>query len=175
MNEVLRKNYFELFDLPQVFDVDLRVLNQRYQALQLSVHPDRFVSEGEHQLLLATQITAYINQAFQALKDPLARARYLLELRGQWAVAEHETIKDEEFLMEQIELRQQLAEVHDGGDLDVLDELIEHVNEKTEHLLNELRTQLATNDDHSAIQAVESVRKLQFLYKIEEEADRLQD
>ncbi len=41
-------NYFELFNIPISFDVDLSALPQTYQQLQLLTHPDRFASGNEH-------------------------------------------------------------------------------------------------------------------------------
>jgi len=36
----LSSNYFDLFDLPQQFDIDDVALQSRYRELQRNVHPD---------------------------------------------------------------------------------------------------------------------------------------
>jgi molecular chaperone HscB len=36
------QNHFELFHLPQRFDIDLAALDQAYHEVQNRVHPDKF-------------------------------------------------------------------------------------------------------------------------------------
>lgn len=49
-----------------------------------------------------------INEAHEALKDPILRARYLLQLNGIDMDEQQETTHDAVFLMEQLELREEL-------------------------------------------------------------------
>jgi molecular chaperone HscB len=69
------QNYFELFNLPISFDVDIASLKEKYQDLQKVVHPDRFTSASDKERLLSVQQAASINDAFDTLKKPIARAR----------------------------------------------------------------------------------------------------
>src|SRR5437868_4529239 len=108
---VADKNYFELFGLPVSFDLDLADLTERYRGLARTTHPDRFAGGSDQERRVAMQTTASINEAFRILKDPIARGRYLLELRGVRLNAESETVRDTSFLAEQIELREQLEDV----------------------------------------------------------------
>ena len=80
MQADLSKDYFELFGLPVAFDIDSNDLAVRYRQLQRQFHPDRFASAPAAERRLSVQMTAQINAAFQTLKDPVARARYLLGL-----------------------------------------------------------------------------------------------
>jgi molecular chaperone HscB len=75
-------NYFELFDFPVDFDIDGELLAQRYRKLQQVVHPDNYANASEKERRLALQKTAQINEAFQVLKHPMSRGRYLLQLQG---------------------------------------------------------------------------------------------
>ena len=51
----LGKSYFELFDLPATFDLDVADLAARYRGLQRRFHPDRFASASEPQRRLSLQ------------------------------------------------------------------------------------------------------------------------
>ena len=76
------RNHFELFDLPPRFRFDAAVLDAAYRKLQSAVHPDRFARGTDVERRLAQQSSARVNEAYRALKDPVQRAQYLLQLHG---------------------------------------------------------------------------------------------
>ena len=102
------KNYFELFGLPVAYIVDTEQLAERYRDLQRVLHPDRYANATEQERRLSMQGATLVNAAFQTLKDPLQRAHYLLTLKGIEMDAQRETTRDSAFLMEQLELREEL-------------------------------------------------------------------
>ena len=112
---MLKQNYFELFGLEPGFEVDLSAIAESYRELQRAVHPDRFASASDQERLLSVQQAAHVNEAYQTLKSPLLRARYLLELQGI-ALNDTDTTMDPMFLMEQMELRESLAGVAGQSD-----------------------------------------------------------
>lgn len=76
-------NYFELFDLPVSFEVDLPELNRKYIGLQKRYHPDFHAGASSEDLDTVMQSSSLLNEALQVLRDPDARMRYLLQLKGQ--------------------------------------------------------------------------------------------
>ena len=78
----LTQNFFELFDIPVAFQIDSGLVAERYRKLQQALHPDRFANASDSERRLSVQRTAQVNEAFQTLKSPLLRARYLLQLKG---------------------------------------------------------------------------------------------
>jgi len=76
------RNHFELFGLPVAFEVDMTRLAETYRELQRALHPDRFANASDRERRLSVQQAARVNEAYQILRSPLRRARYLLELRG---------------------------------------------------------------------------------------------
>ena len=104
-------DFFRLFDLSAVFDIDLDDLSNRYRELARALHPDRFARGSDQERRLAAQKMASLNEAYQTLKDPLSRARYMLMLRGLDA---DQSATDSAFLVEQMELREQLESVRRG-------------------------------------------------------------
>ena len=96
-------NHFELFDLPQTFAIDLAKLDQVYRRLQGEVHPDRFATGSDSEKRQSLQLATQANDAYQTLKSPLLRARYLLQLKGIETLEESNTAMPASFLMQQME------------------------------------------------------------------------
>jgi DnaJ-domain-containing protein 1 len=90
---------FTLFGLPQRFALDRAEVDARWRRLQAEVHPDRFAAEGAAAQRLAMQWAVRVNEAYRRLKDPLARAAYLCELRGAPIDAERNTAMPPAFLV----------------------------------------------------------------------------
>ncbi len=170
------QNYFELFALPERFDIDLKHLSACYQDLQKTLHPDRFANASERERRLSLQKAGQVNSGFQALKDPLARAKYLLELQGVIANDEKITIRDPGFLEQQMELREQLADISHAADpssslLAFMSELDQAVRSKTNAIANLFSS--GTPSDLDACRQL--VHQLQFLYKVRQEAEALEE
>jgi len=102
------QNYFELFDLETSFFIDESSLKEAYQREIARFHPDQFASRGDSEKLQALQNTSLLNTAFESIKSPLNRASYLLKLEGIDAFDERDTSMDHDFLISQIELREEL-------------------------------------------------------------------
>ncbi|MCH1919790.1 co-chaperone HscB [Shewanella sp. A3A] len=168
-------NYFELFDLPATFDVDVADLSTRYRELQKATHPDRFANASEQQKMLAVSRTAQINDGFQTLKEPIRRAEHLLELKGVDIKNETQTVKDTSFLMQQMEWREALEDISHSRDADAADELEQTFKQYRAAITEQLQHLLAS-DDASVIQnAADHVRKLKFMAKLQDELVRIQD
>jgi molecular chaperone HscB len=175
MQADLGKNYFELFDLPTAFDLDPVDLAARYRELQRRFHPDRFASASEPERRLSLQLTAQINAALQTLKDPVARARYLLGLQGVDTGEDTDTAMDTAFLMEQMELRESLAEARDAVDRHArLASLHQRVDEEFEARSTLLRNRFMENSEPARRQARNLVREMQFLQKLAHEVEELE-
>lgn len=171
-----RQNYFELFALPVGFEIELDVLSKRYQELQRTLHPDKFVNASERERRISLQQAAQVNSAFQTLKDPMARARYLLELRGFGMSDENTTIRDPEFLEQQMELREELAEIKHNNDPSArLAEFVRQLNQSTRACVEQLKKNFAVADEASLAQCQMTVHQLQFLYRLRQEAEVLED
>lgn len=175
MQNDLEKNYFDLFGLPATFDLDVADLAVRYRELQRRFHPDRFASASAPERRLSVQLTAQVNAAFQTLKDPVARARYLLGMQGVETSEDTDTAMDTNFLMEQMELRESLAEAREATDRHVrLETLRRRVNKEFEERSDLLHTYLAENAERARQQARNLVREMQFLQKLAHEIEELE-
>jgi molecular chaperone HscB len=101
-------NYFALFGLAIGFSLDNTALAGRYRELQRQYHPDRFAHHPEEQQK-AVQWSAQLNTAYDTLNNPVKRASYLLELAAH-PISLNTSIADTDFLMSQLELREQMDE-----------------------------------------------------------------
>jgi molecular chaperone HscB len=168
-------NYFELFGLPQTYQVDPTALAERYRELQRVIHPDRFAHASDREKRLSMQGAAHINQAYQTLKDPIGRARYLLSLHGIDIEGQSRTHRDPEFLMEQMELREELESVrHSADPTATLDALIGRIDGQMRALVAKLAVQLETHEVAHLEEARELVLKMQFIHKLRQEAEGLE-
>ncbi|KFZ37127.1 cobalamin 5'-phosphate synthase [Shewanella mangrovi] len=168
-------NYFELFNLPATFDVDVAELSTRYRELQKTAHPDRFANASEQQKLLAVSRTAQINDGFQTLKDPIRRAEHLLEMKGVELQNETQTVKDTSFLMQQMEWREALEDISRSGDEDEADKLERSFKQYRADITHALQDLLAKDDVAATQSAADHVRKLKFMAKLQDELVRIQD
>lgn len=166
------KNYFELFGLPVSFEVDKDALTGRYRDMQRAVHPDRFANATDRQRRLSMQQASLVNEAYRALKDPLQRSRYMLSLHDIDVHDESNTIMDNAFLMEQMELREELDEVASRQDpLATLAAYISDVDNRIHERVDKLAKLFADINGESLEQARGLSLQLQFLYRLREEAE----
>ena len=101
-NEInFNADHFALFGLAPAFRIDALALDKRFREIQAQVHPDRYAHAGEPERRLSLQWATRVNEAYQTLKNPLARARYLLDLAGRAVDTDSNTAMPPEFLMEQ--------------------------------------------------------------------------
>ncbi|MCW8922776.1 MAG: Fe-S protein assembly co-chaperone HscB [Gammaproteobacteria bacterium] len=169
--DILTQNFFELFDVPVSFEVDLDLVQQRYRELQKAVHPDKFVSASDQEKRISMQQTSWINEAFNALRQPVERAIYLLKLKGVDLNLENETTMDAMFLMEQMEMREALSDVQSKDDpLAALDDFSVQIKNKMQAMAANFS--IAYEDDQLD-DAKELIRKMQFMQKARKEVDEL--
>lgn len=165
-------NYFQLFQLPAQFEVDLTELGTRYLTLQKQFHPDNFAAASERDRMLAVQQAANINDGYHSLKQPLLRAEHLLALRGLKISSEQRSFTDPVFLMQQMELRELLADIPSASDPhSMIDDAEQQIRRQKKQLLSQLSQALAVNTVEHDQQAADIIRKLKFFFKLEQELE----
>mmetsp|Transcript_19023 Transcript_19023/g.26610 ORF Transcript_19023/g.26610 Transcript_19023/m.26610 type:complete len:269 (-) Transcript_19023:3078-3884(-) len=103
------QTFFSIFGFPDTFDIDAKLLQEKYKALQRKFHPDTLRSKSKEEQVTSTNNSAAINHAYNVLKTPHLRAQYLLSLCGI-ELEEGTTITDPELLMEIMEIREKIEE-----------------------------------------------------------------
>ncbi len=168
----ISQTYFELFGLSPAFEIDARNLHAEQQRLQAIYHPDRYVSSNDRDKRLSVQIASWVNQAYETLQDPVKRSKYLLEISGVDIHDDSTTTSDTGFLMEQIELREEIDSCRQGEDALSRSEQIEtRLRQRAQGLAREFVTQFEAGNFDSAM---EYSRKMQFIQRIQHQLAELQ-
>jgi molecular chaperone HscB len=160
------QNHFELFNLPARFDVDMGLLDAAYRDVQAQVHPDRFVNATDAEKRVAMQWATRANEAYQTLRNPMKRAQYLCEINGVDLRTESNTAMPMDFLMQQMEWREELGDARAAKDVEALDALDVQVKRERKQRLAQIGEQLDAGDFEHAAQGV---RALMFLDKFGDE------
>lgn len=167
------RNYFEVFALDVGYDIDPSLLATQYQQLQSQYHPDKFVDGSDQERRLALQITAYINQAHEAIGDEQGRARYLLEMQGVTFDFEKDTTKDMQFLMDQMELREKIDEADQANDpLERLDDLSGEARQQKKELIQQFQQHF---EKSAWDEAKDVVLKMQFFTRLQQQINTKQE
>jgi molecular chaperone HscB len=162
-------DHFTLFGLPRVQSLDMESLENCFRAIQSRVHPDKHAHASEADRRLAMQWATRINEAFQTLKSPGRRARYLLQLLGHDPQIESNTAMPSEFLMKQMELREAVMDARVAADEDSLDEVRGRLLGEIRLDYERLATMIDVTRDFGA--AAGLVRQLMFQEKLLNEID----
>jgi len=175
MQADLTSNYFELFGLPIGFDLQGEELALRYRDLQRALHPDRFANASDQERRLSVQQAARVNEGFRTLKSPLLRARYLLEVAGL-PLDDTDTSMDPGFLMQQMELREALEAVrHSKEPFAALERVRTEIETGERQLVSGLGPLFGQGDRPALEKARQEVRKMQFMQRLLQEVDELEE
>jgi molecular chaperone HscB len=160
------QNHFELFNLPARFDLDLGALDAAYREVQGRVHPDRFINATDAEKRVAMQWATRANEAYQTLKNPMKRAQYLCEINGVDLKTESNTAMPMDFLMQQMEWREELGDARAARDAEALEALDAQVRRERKGRLEGIGKELDAGEYEHAAQGV---RALMFLDKFSDE------
>ncbi len=161
---------FTLFGLPPRQAQDRAAIDARWRALQAEVHPDRFAAEGAAAQRVAMQWAVRVNEAYRRLKDPLARATLLCQLRGMPVRADDNTAMPADFLRQQMAWREALDEAETPAAVEALDA---EVRADETRRLAAVAQALDEHDDPAT--AAQQVRALMFLARMRQELTRRLD
>jgi len=169
MSADLQQDFFALFGLPRRFRIEEAALEAAYHDLHARVHPDRHAHLPDADRRRAMQWATRVNEAFRTLKQPLSRARYLVELAGVEAGFENNTAMSPEFLMEQMEWREAVEEAESAADATALEHLHQRLRNHTRELLGQLERQI--DAEHAWNDAADTVRRLMFMERLRHQID----
>ena len=162
-------DHFALFALPRSYRIDDSTLDQRYRELLAQVHPDRFAGAAAMQQRHSLQWATRANEAYQTLKKPLLRAQYLLELGDCSLDLANNQAMSADFLVEQMEWREAVAEAKASKALEILEALHQQIRQQVRAAYARLEQLL--DEQHDYPQAADQTRRLMFLEKLLSEID----
>ena len=109
-------NYFELYNIPVSFFPDEAFIKNKFYELSRKHHPDFFSNASEDEQSEVLEKSSLVNKAFKIFADVDETTKYILQLKG--LLEEEEKYKlPSDFLMEVMELNEQLMEAKIDDDL----------------------------------------------------------
>jgi molecular chaperone HscB len=129
---------FEVFEIQPTLALDPQDLEKRFYALSRKLHPDLRRNPAER--AEAEEATAILNDAYRVLRDPVARAEYLLRIEGFDIGEQGSKDVPPELLEEVFELNMAVEELQ-AGDTDALPQL-ESARQRFEGMRAELDIEL---------------------------------
>ena len=110
-------NFFEVFDLPRRLAIDGDELQRRFYALARRTHPDFHQAAAPAERAAVEERAALVNTAYRTLRDPIARADYLVRLEEGRSTKEGSETRPKAppaLLAEMFEIQEALAEAKAG-------------------------------------------------------------
>ncbi len=163
------KTHFELFGLQPAYALEAERLERAYRGIQSTIHPDRFAQAGDAARRASIEWSTRVNEAYRTLKDPVRRARYLLELQGVDLGMETNTAMPAEFLARQMELREALELAAAEKDAGALERQHAALRAERRELQDALAELIDAKRDYAG--AATLTRKLMFLDRLDQEID----
>ena len=113
-------DHFLTFGIDRTFNVDRERLEKRFHELQSASHPDRHVAAETERREQALAESSDINAAYRALRDPISRAKHLVELYG-FPISDQKSVPPG-LLMTVMEAQEKIAEFENAADRDAKQE-----------------------------------------------------
>lgn len=155
---------FELFGINRQYDVDLKALHHKYLCLSRVIHPDLASGDAGQQRGQSLNLTAELNRAYDTLRDPVARAEYLLSLAGGLKPSENKIVP-QELLGQVLMFREEIEDAKGSGDAAALQAIKQQLLARRETALAriaELARTLESGDPQNALRLREQLNTVKY-------------
>ena len=161
IHKPIKKNCFEVFNLPLSYEINISKLEQDLFKLQKKFHPDKFMNRSKEEIFSAQHHSSVINSAYECLVDPVKRGYELLKILGFSNINQDEnSFKDQSVLLEVMELQQETENINSEKEKN---EFINKIDEKILKLLDELNIKFI---EKNLIEANSINTRVSYLIKI---------
>ena len=163
-------NYFELFEIPVQLKVDKSTLPRKYFELSRKYHPDYFVNAGEEEKDHALEHSAMLNKAFKTFQQPDETIKYVLQQKGLLEEEEKYELPPD-FLMEILEINEQLMDTEDQAVMGNLQSAIENLQNRIYEPVEKIITNYkeGVTSEKELLQVKEYYYKKKYLDRIRRE------
>lgn len=135
---ILKQNFFELFNIEISVDINKSDLDEKVKILQNNFHPDKFTNGSDFEKRLALQISSYINDGYKILGDIVLRVEYILKINN-FNKDESTTINDIDFLQEQIMYNELIESLKENLEENVIDDNLSGIKLKLKNTINNIK------------------------------------
>jgi len=154
--------YFELYDIPESFLLDEKALKNTYYQLSREYHPDFYANEPQEKQQEILQLSTQNTNAYRTLSDPDLRMQYILKQHGVLEEGNNEIPSD--FLMDMMDLNEELMELEFDFDADKFHELGERSSGLTAQLDNDILPTLQRYPELHGITKEEALQQVKTYY-----------
>lgn len=166
-------NPFALLGVENEFDVDLSALEKTHRELSRALHPDKFAQANASERRAALEKAAAVNEAWRTLRDPIKRAEALFRLHGIAVGEDNEPKSTPTFLMEVLEMREELAEARSKKDLEKVRKLGQAMQKKLDATQAKLADGFATKKD--PVLLLPLLGEMRFYKRVLDEVDAIEE
>lgn len=173
---------FEVLGLEARFELDLGALEARQRELSRALHPDRYAGRGAPERRQALSRSIEVNDAVRLMKDAVRRAEALLARHGvQLSEQDARAQPSQAFLMDVLELREELGSAQRRRDLAKVQALAQSFRASETKLLATLAQRFAALPPNQPWTAAEvgpithELGELRYLRRLLDEANAIQD
>ena len=159
--DILKKNFFELFNLDISIDINKSELDEKVKILQSKFHPDKYARGSDLEKRLALQISSHVNDGYKILSDIVLRIEYILKIKN-FIKDESKTINDINFLQEQIDYNELVESLKENNDNDLIDRHLEKVKVLLKETIDNIKLSFKSKDFEDMWQ---NLSKLRFYIK----------
>ncbi len=155
-------DYFRFFGVERKLDLDASDLQQRFYRLSRLLHPDRYTRKTAREQEYSLEATAILNDAYRTLRNPVARAEYVLKQAGFETTEPRSKNVDPELLEEVFELNIALEELRGGDesarpDLEVARDKFTAMRNKADRELHDLFEEYDSTNAKEILSQIRSV------------------
>ncbi|VFP81294.1 Co-chaperone protein HscB [Buchnera aphidicola (Cinara kochiana kochiana)] len=166
-------NYFNLFQIPQKFNIDKNKLINNFYELQKKYHPDNCDKNhlNENKKIL---ISIQINKGFNILKNKFTRANHLLEInKKKYKIKEKYIFNKKKTLIEKFQLYEEIQKIkNQSNSFTKINIFIKNIKIKLNLYFLEFNKKIKEKKINSADQVYGHIC---FIYKILKKAQNLKN
>jgi molecular chaperone HscB len=143
-----KSDYFAMFEIPRKLWIEMGELEKKFLQLSWKLHPDNYVNASPEEREISLKRSSELNDAYRALREPVARVEYLLAIEGARIEGENKQQAPPELLEEVFELNESLDELREAkaasGDTTALKQRLESAQKNFQTKLEEVDSELQT-------------------------------
>jgi molecular chaperone HscB len=155
-------NYFEFYNIPESFLLDEKALKAKYYQLSREYHPDFYANESQEKQNEILQLSTQNTNAYRTLSDQDLRMQYILKEHGVLEEGKNELPSD--FLMDMMDLNEELMELEFDFDADKFHEIGEKSSGLTAQLDNDILPVLQRYSELHGVTKQEALEEVKTYY-----------
>jgi molecular chaperone HscB len=169
-------NYFEFYNIPVSFKVDIAALKDIFYKNSKKYHPDFYTLESEEKQTGILELSTLNNEAYKTLKDFDKRMKYILEQKGIMN-EEGKNKLPQSFLMDMMEINEALMELEFDYDEAKKNDALNRLENQEHSIYSEVEVIIENYEDDTAkeeeLKAIKDYYlKKRYLLRIRENLDK---